>query len=50
MSKKQCLECKSEKVIPIQYGFIDDPHAIERIKNGEFATGGCCVDEDSLKW
>ena len=50
MSKKQCPECKSEKVIPIHYGFIDDPHAIERIKNGEFATGGCCVDEDSPKW
>ena len=34
MSKKQCPECKSEKVIPIHYGFIDDPRAIERIKWG----------------
>jgi hypothetical protein len=50
MSKKQCPECKSEKVIPIHYGYIDDPDAIERIKNGEFATGGCCINEDSPKW
>ena len=50
MSKKQCPECKSEKVIPIHYGYIDDPDAIERIKKGEFATGGCCIDEDSPKW
>ena len=50
MPKKQCPECKSEKVIPIQYGYIDAPDAIEQIKNGEFATGGCCIDEDSPKW
>ena len=35
MPKKQCPECKSEKVIPIHYGFIDDPDAIELIKNEE---------------
>ena len=50
MSTKLCPECKSENVMPIHYGFIDDPDALERIKNGEFATGGCCIDEDSPKW
>ena len=49
MSTKQCPECKSENVMPIHYGFIDDPDALERIKNGEFTTGGCCIDEDSPK-
>jgi hypothetical protein len=33
MSTKQCPECKSENVMPIHYGFIDDPDAMERIKN-----------------
>ena len=50
MPKKQCPECKSEKVIPLHYEYIDDPDAIEQIKNGEFATGGCCIDENSPKW
>ena len=36
--------------MPVYYGFIDDPDAMERIKNGEFTTGGCCVEEDSPKW
>ncbi len=49
-AKKQCPECKSENVMPIHYGYIDNPDAIDRIKNGEFATGGCCIDEDSPKW
>jgi hypothetical protein len=43
MPKKKCPECNSENVISIHYGFIDDPDAIERIKNGEVATGGCCI-------
>ena len=43
MPKKKCPECKSENVMPIIYGYIDDPYAVERIKNGEFATGGCCI-------
>ena len=50
MSNKKCPECSSANVMPIHYGFIDDPDALERIKNGEFATGGCCIDEDSPKW
>jgi hypothetical protein len=50
MSKKQCPECKSENVIPIHYGYIDNPDAVERIKKEEFATGGCYIDEDSPKW
>jgi hypothetical protein len=50
MPKKKCREYKSEKVISMHYGYIDNPDAIERIKNGEFATGGCCIDEDSSKW
>ena len=50
MPKKQCPECKSKKVIPIHYGYIDNPDAIERIKNGEFPTGGCCIDNESPKW
>ena len=28
----------------------DNSDAVERIKKGEFATGGCCIDEDSPKW
>ena len=50
MSKKQCPECKSEKVIPVHYGYIVDPDAVERIEKGELVTGGCCIDEDSPKW
>ena len=50
MPKKKCPECNSENVMPIIYGFIDDPDALEQIKNGEFTTGGCCVEEDSPKW
>jgi hypothetical protein len=37
-------------VIAIHYGYIGNPDAVERIKNGEFTTGGCCIDEDSPKW
>ena len=50
MSKRRCPKCNSENVIYIHYGFIDEPSAIERIKKDEFATGGCCIDEDSPKW
>ena len=49
-SGRKCPECGSDSIMRIHYGFIDDPDAMERIKNGEFATGGCCIDEDSPKW
>jgi|SaaInlStandDraft_6_1057023.scaffolds.fasta_scaffold292915_1 hypothetical protein len=45
-----CPKCRSDKVIPIVYGLIDSPDAIQKIKNGEFDSGGCCVYEDSPKW
>lgn len=48
--KKQCPECGSKNLMPIVYGLIDDPDAINQIENGEFAAGGCCVEEDSPKW
>ena len=44
MPKKKCPKRKSENVRLIHYGYIDDPNAIEQIKNGEFATGGCCYE------
>ena len=50
MPKKKCPECKSENIMSIIYGYIDDPDAVERIKKDEFATGGCCIEEDSPKW
>tara|TARA_B100000676_G_scaffold277669_1_gene299497 strand:- start:273 stop:473 length:201 start_codon:yes stop_codon:yes gene_type:complete len=50
MQKKQCPECKSEKIMPIKYGYIDNPEALKQIENGEFATGGCLISEDSPKW
>ena len=48
--KKQCPECKSEKVIPIHYGYIVDPDAVERIENEEIHAGGCLISDDSPKW
>jgi len=36
--------------MPIVYGLIDDPEAIKQIEDGEFSTGGCCIEEDSPKW
>ncbi|MBT6600379.1 MAG: hypothetical protein HOB32_01770 [Nitrospina sp.] len=47
---RRCPECGSNDVLLIHYGFIDAPDAIQQIKNGKFATGGCCIDEDSPKW
>ena len=47
---KQCPDCGSDNIMPIVYGLIDDPEAIKQIENREFATGGCCVEEDSPKW
>jgi hypothetical protein len=47
---RKCPECKSKNVTLIQYGYIADPDAVERIENGELVTGGCCIDEDSPKW
>ena len=47
---RECPNCGSDKFIPIVYGLIDDPDAIERIKNGEFDSGCCCIEEDSPKW
>jgi hypothetical protein len=37
-------------VLLIHYGYIDDPDAIQQIENGEYATGGCLIPEDSPKW
>ena len=47
---RKCPKCKSRNVVPIQYGYIVDPDAVERIEKGELVTGGCCIDEDSPKW
>ncbi len=47
---KRCPECASDNVMPIIYGLIDDPKAIKQIEDGKFATGGCCIEEDSPKW
>ena len=48
-SKKKCPKCGSINVLLIHYGYIDDPDAIQQINNGEFATGGCLISEDSPK-
>ncbi len=48
--KRNCPKCGSDKVISIVYGLIEDPDAIQQIKNGEFEPGSCCVDNDSPKW
>mgnify|MGYP003723708393 CR=1 FL=1 len=47
---KKCPECGSDSIMPIVYGLIDDPEAIKQIEDGEFSTGGCCIEEDSPKW
>jgi hypothetical protein len=47
---RQCPQCGSDKIIPIVYGYIDDPDVIQKIENGEFDSGGCCVDDESPKW
>ena len=47
---KKCPECGSDSTMPIVYGLIDDPEAIKQIEDGEFSTGGCCIEEDSPKW
>jgi ribosomal protein S27AE len=49
-NKKKCPKCGSINVLGVHYGFIDDPDAIQQIKNGKFATGGCLIEEDSPKW
>ena len=48
--KKKCPKCGSINVLLIHYGYIDDPDVIQQINNGEFATGGCLISEDSPKW
>ena len=50
IKRKKCPKCSSSDVLLIHYGLIDDPDAIQKIKNGEFATGGCLIEEDSPKW
>jgi len=49
-NKKKCPKCGSINVLLIHYGYIDNPEAIQQIENGEFATGGCLISEDSPKW
>tara|TARA_B100000686_G_scaffold293513_1_gene323083 strand:+ start:239 stop:445 length:207 start_codon:yes stop_codon:yes gene_type:complete len=46
---RRCPECGSNNVLLIDYGYIDNPDAIQQIENGEIVTGGCCIDEDSPK-
>ena len=41
---KKCPECGSDSIMPIVYGLIDDPEAIKQIEDGEFSTGGCCIE------
>jgi hypothetical protein len=47
---RKCPECKSRNVVPIQYGYIVEPVAVERIENEEIHGGGCLISEDSPKW
>ena len=37
-------------MVPIKYGYIVDPVAVERIENEEIYGGGCLISEDSPKW
>ena len=49
--KTKCPKCGSNGVIPIVYGYIDGSlEVMQKIKNDEIDSWGCCIDEDSPKW
>ena len=43
---KHCPKCKSEKVLRIVYGLLDDPFAL---KDNEY-PGGCIVSNNDPDW
>jgi hypothetical protein len=50
MKNKKCPKCGSRNVLLIHYGYIDDSDVTQQIENGDFASGGCLIEDDSPKW
>ena len=44
-----CPECRSDKVVPIRYGYPLE-EAREAANRGEIALGGCLVDDENPNW
>ena len=47
--KRKCPKCKSDKVIPIEYG-MPGIELIEMENRGELKLGGCIVMPNNPKW
>ena len=43
-------QCGAPDVVPILYGYTDDPATLAAVDRGKLALGGCIVTGDDPAW
>ena len=45
-----CPQCRAPDVVPILYGYTEDPATLAAVERGELVLGGCMVTGDDPAW